>query len=104
LTGIQAQFRAKRRSGSGLRTSVALVCIALLALLAFVQVTHLHSNQTDADQCPLCVVMHSAAPVAVAAAAIVLVPIGAPAPQTEPNSVARKPQNRLFIRPPPIGC
>jgi len=78
--------------------------VVLLALLAFVQVTHLHSNQTDADQCPLCIVMHSAAPVAVAVAAIVLVPLGTPAPQAESCPIAHRPQSTLFIRPPPAGC
>jgi hypothetical protein len=40
---------------------VTAVCFILLALLAVVQVAHLHSNESDADHCPLCVVMHSAA-------------------------------------------
>jgi hypothetical protein len=92
------------RASSRFRAPVAWVCVALLVLLAFVQVTHLHSNQTDADQCPLCVVMHSAAPVTVATAVIVLVPLGTPAPQTEPLSVAQRPESSLFIRPPPAGC
>ncbi|HEX4031415.1 MAG TPA: hypothetical protein VHX20_13680 [Terracidiphilus sp.] len=92
------------RASSRLRVPVALVCVALLVLLAFVQVTHLHSNQTDADQCPLCVVMHSAAPVTVAAAVVVLVPLGTPAPQTEPCSAAHRPESSLFIRPPPTAC
>jgi hypothetical protein len=83
---------------------VALVCVALLALLAFVQATHLHSNQTDADQCPVCVVMHSAAPVTVAAAVVVVVPLGAHTPQAEPRPISQRPQSSLFIRPPPAGC
>jgi len=83
---------------------VALVCVALLALLAFVQVTHLHSNQTDADQCPLCIVMHSAAPVTPAVAVVVFVPLGAPAPLAEPLSTTQRPESSLFIRPPPAGC
>jgi len=102
LIGLKAQF--SRRTRTGFRIPVALVCIALLAVLALVQVTHLHSNQTDADQCPLCVVMHAAAPVAVAAAAVVLVPLGSHAPQAEPFSLALRPRSSLFIRPPPAGC
>jgi len=94
----------RRRARTGFCTPVALVCIALLALLAFVQVTHLHSSQTDADQCPVCTVMHSAAPVTVATAVVVLVPMGAPAPQAEPVTIAQRPQSTLFIRPPPAGC
>jgi uncharacterized membrane protein YqhA len=103
--GFGSQFPgASRRTRTGLRMPVALVCVVLLALLAFVQVTHLHSNQTDADQCPICIVMHSAAPVTVAAVVVVLVPLGATAPQAEPLSIVRRPESSLFIRPPPAGC
>ena len=84
--------------------SVALVCLVLLALLAVVQVAHLHSNESDADHCLLCVVMHTAAPVAVAAAVVVLVQVGSSLPQVEPAPVYRRRQSRLFIRPPPAGC
>ena len=101
---IRFWTQSGRRTRTGFRVPVALVCVALLALLALVQVTHLHSNQTDADQCPLCVLMHAAAPVAVAAAAVVLVPLGAPTPQAEPISLALRPHSSLFIRPPPAGC
>ena len=38
-----------------------------------VQVAHSHPFNTDADHCPVCVVMHSAAPVAVVAAALISV-------------------------------
>src|ERR1700757_1655776 len=58
--------------------AIVVVCLALLALLAVVQVAHVHSVDTDADHCPLCVVLHhAAAPVATAAAAVVLVQIEA---------------------------
>jgi hypothetical protein len=75
-----------------------------MALLAVVQVAHLHSEQRAADHCPLCIAMHSAAPVSVAAAVVVLVQVGTPAPQVEPSAVAHKPQASLFIRPPPASC
>jgi len=81
-----------------------LVCAVLAAFLAVVQLPHLHATQNDADHCPLCVLMHSAAPATMAEAAVVLVPVGAPAPLIEPISVPQKPQTRLFIRPPPSGC
>lgn len=83
---------------------VAGLCLILLALLAVAQVAHLHSNPTDADHCQLCIVMHTLVPAAATAAAVVLVPLGASAPQAEPITVARKPQSRLFIRPPPVSC
>jgi hypothetical protein len=80
------------------------VCLVLLALLAVAQATHVHPNQTDADHCQLCVVMHSLAPVAALVAAILMVKLGASAPQAEPIVVARQRQFRLFIRPPPVFC
>jgi len=78
-----------------------LVCLALLALLTLVQVAHIHSIDTDADHCPLCVVLHTAAPVAVAAAIIILVQIKAWAPDLEVRAVNRLPDPQLFTRPPP---
>jgi hypothetical protein len=75
-----------------------------LALLAVVQVAHIHPVENDADHCPLCIVMHSAAPVAVTAAVVVLVQIEAPTPIFEPRAVTRSWHAQLFIRPPPSGC
>ena len=83
---------------------IAGLCLVLLASLAFAQVTHLHSNPTDSDHCQLCIVMHTAVPVAAAAAVVVLVQLGASAPQAEPMVVARQLQTWLFIRPPPVSC
>jgi hypothetical protein len=83
---------------------VAGLCLALLALLAVAQVAHVHSNPNDADHCQLCIVMHSVVPVAAAAAIIVLVEFGPPAPKADPIVVVRQRQFRLFIRPPPVSC
>ena len=97
------EFRSQgfgRRSNTSILL-VATVCLALLAILAVAQVAHLHPNQTDADHCQLCIVMHTAAPVAAAAAVIVIVQLGTSAPQAEPVLIARQRQIRLFIRPPP---
>lgn len=80
------------------------LCLALLAMLAIAQVAHLHANDTDADHCQLCIVMHTAIPVAAAAAIIVMVQFGALAPSAEPVFIQRKRQIRLFIRPPPVSC
>jgi hypothetical protein len=78
-----------------------IVCMALLALLTVVQVAHLHPLDSDADHCPLCIVMHAAAPVAVAAPVIILVQVGTPAPVLETRSIIRAWHPSLFIRPPP---
>jgi hypothetical protein len=104
LPGFKAQFRSKRGSSRGLFSAVAVVCVVLLALLVVAQVAHLHSSESDADHCPLCIVMHSAAPVAAAAVVIVVVHLGTFTPQAEPRFVARRPQSSLFIRPPPVSC
>ena len=54
---------------------VVLLCMALLALLTVIQVAHVHSINTDADHCPLCIALHTAAPVATATAAVELIHI-----------------------------
>jgi hypothetical protein len=48
--------------------------------------------------------MHTVAPVATAAAVILIVQLGASTPQADPVLIARRPQIRLFIRPPPTSC
>ena len=80
------------------------MCLALLALLTFVQVAHIHAVESDADHCPLCIAMQSAAPVAAIAAAIVLVQIQAAALVYEACPVIRHWHPKLFTRPPPAGC
>jgi hypothetical protein len=84
--------------------AIAGLCLALLAMLAVAQVTHLHANETDADHCQLCIVMHTAVPAVATAAVIVLVHLESLAPVAEPVFVLRKRQTRLFIRPPPVSC
>ena len=83
---------------------MTVVCLLLLALITVVQVAHTHQLESDADHCPLCIVMHSAAPVAVMAAVVVLVKVGTPEPVFEPLEVARHRHPKLFTRPPPSGC
>jgi hypothetical protein len=80
------------------------VCLVLLALLAIVQVAHVHPLESDADHCPLCIAIHAAAPVAVAAAAIILVQVGTPVPVLEPRSILRHWHPNLFTRPPPAAA
>ena len=80
LTGFQTDFREERRTKPwalplGALSMVTVVCLVLLALLAVVQVAHMHPLDSDADHCPLCIAMHTAAPVAVTAAVVVMVQI-----------------------------
>lgn len=97
------RFRAHlghiRKLGSS-RTGVV-ACLVLLALLAVMQVPHLHQNSTDADHCALCVVMHTVAPAAAPVAAVVLVPLGFSVPVVKPKSIVRYWHPQLFTRPPP---
>jgi hypothetical protein len=87
-----------------LRTETAL-CLILVALLAVVQVMHLHSAESDADHCPLCIVMHSVVPIAVIVAAVLLVRIETPAPELlEVRAIVRYWHPILFTRPPPTSC
>jgi uncharacterized membrane protein YqhA len=80
---------------------VTLICLTLLALLAVAQVAHLHKSDTDADHCPICIMMHSAAPVAMAATVVVLVQIGRQTPHVEARIAKRYWHPTLCIRPPP---
>jgi hypothetical protein len=82
-------------------TAVTLVCLVLLALLAVAQVAHTHSVDTDADHCPLCIGMHSAVPVIVAAALILLIQIERSVVVFQPLLVTRSWHPQLFTRPPP---
>jgi len=103
LTGLQADFRGSRRREPRAFGAAALLCLVLLALLAVVQVAHMHPLESDADHCSLCIAMHSAVPVAVMAAAVVLVRMGSPAPVVEARAVVRHWHPKLYTRPPPAG-
>jgi len=81
----------------------AVVCLLLLALLAVIQIAHVHPLESDADHCPLCIVMHAVAPVSVAAAVIILVQVGTPAPVIQMRAVIRPWHPTLFTRPPPLA-
>lgn len=92
------------RGNSRALPMIAILCVLSLGLLAALQVAHFHSSQTLADHCPLCVSIHSAAPIAAAAAAaILLVKIGRSAPALEMAHIARRRNERLFTRPPPLS-
>ncbi len=103
MTDLQTWIRGDRRGKPSAYAVAMLVCLVLLALLTVVQVAHVHAVDTDADHCPLCIVLHTAAPVAVASAVIVLVQIQASAPVLEVRAVTRHWHAQLFIRPPPTS-
>ena len=98
------QIRKDHRAKSRTLPVVAVFCLILLAIFSIVQVAHFHQTEAAADHCQLCISMHSAAPVAVAAAAVVLVPVGTPAPVSQSRTLVRYWTPKLFTRPPPTGC
>lgn len=100
---MQRLNRADERKPLVLRAT-SLICLLLLTVLTFVQVAHVHPAAADADHCPICVVMHSAAPVAVIAAAIVFVRASAPVPVPVTHTVVRPWHCTLFNRPPPTAA
>jgi hypothetical protein len=104
LTGLKANFRGKLHARLGSWPAVSVVCLVLLALLTVVQVAHIHPIESDADHCPLCIVMHTAAPVAATAAVVVLVQIETATPVFKPRTVVRHWHPQLFTRPPPAVC
>lgn len=100
MTGLHTWMRSDRHARPRAYV-VAVICLALLALLAVFQVAHVHPLNSDADHCPLCVVLHTAAPVAAAAAVIVLVQLEVLAPVAEVRAMRTSWPRQLFIRPPP---
>ena len=103
LIGLQADFSESHRRKPRAFGAIAFLCLALLALLAMTQVAHMHPLERDASHCSLCIAMHSAAPVAAMAAAVILVRMGAPAPFVEAHAVIRHWHPKLYTRPPPVG-
>lgn len=101
MIGFQANIRGNTHQKTRTFGAAAFMCLVLLALLTVVQVAHIHSLDTDADHCSLCIAMHSAAPVAVMAAAIILIKIGTSASVVEVRAVVRYWHPKLYTRPPP---
>jgi hypothetical protein len=103
LPGLSTNWGNKRRAGFNALPLVTFVCLILLALLAVTQVTHLHASESDADHCPICIMMHSAAPVAVAAIVVVMVQVGVLTAPVEERAAVRHWSPKLYTRPPPSG-
>jgi p-aminobenzoyl-glutamate transporter AbgT len=105
LRGIQAGLRTGPHSKQSALRVATVVCLVLLALLAVIQVTHVHAFDSDADHCTLCVVMHSVVPLVVMLVTVILFRIGNPAPVfLEDRPAIRYWQPTLFTRPPPADC
>ena len=103
---MSAQYTSRiqdRRPRARAFAVVAAVCVILLALMAVAQVSHTHQGTTDADHCPICIVMHTAAPVLAVAVLVALVQIAVTAPVLEVRRATRNWHPQLFTRPPPMG-
>ena len=96
-----SRHRTPRGSKPLALRATSLICVILLALITVVQVAHVHPAATDSDHCPLCVVMHSAAPVAAVAPTTVFVTGAEPIAVPVVHTVARPWHCSLFNRPPP---
>lgn len=92
---------ARRRKSA---VTIAVLCLVLLALISVLQVAHVHQTASDADHCQLCIALHAAAPVAVAAAVVVLVQLGSCIPVFAFQAAIRPWCPSRFTRPPPMGC
>jgi len=103
LPGLGRKWATNRRGSINSLPVVTVVCLILLALLAVAQVTHLHTSDSDADHCPLCIVMHSAAPVAMAAIVVVMVQLGVLSAPVQARMAVRYWSPKLHTRPPPKG-
>ncbi|MDE3163362.1 MAG: hypothetical protein KGL64_08890 [Acidobacteriota bacterium] len=80
----------------------AVLCLALVVLVSFAQVAHIHSTATDQDHCPLCIVLHSAVPMATAVAVLLLMQIAERTPVFEQRAIPLLWRIQLFTRPPPF--
>ncbi len=78
-----------------------LLCLTLLLLLTCVQAVHMHAAQTSQDHCPICMVLHSAVPIAVTATVLILAQRAELAPVLKARAVSRRWHLQLFTRPPP---
>jgi hypothetical protein len=101
FTVFQSRTRHSRRAHPRAFAVVAVVCLVLLAMLTVAQVTHVHPVNSDSDHCPLCIVMHSAAPVLAVAVLLTLVQVALAVPAVEESAPRRNWHAQLFIRPPP---
>ena len=101
LTALHTWIRSDRYAKPRAYAVVVVVCLALLALLTVIQVVHVHPVNTDADHCPLCIALHTAAPVAAAAAAVILVQLESLSPVLEVRRLGASRHRQIFIRPPP---
>lgn len=105
LTGIQTHITDARGSRPTVLKVAIVVCLVLFMLLALVHVADGHSISNSTDRCPICIVMHSVAPLLIVALLIAMIRIRTHAPaQLEVCAIVRYWHPNLFTRPPPVSC
>jgi TRAP-type C4-dicarboxylate transport system permease small subunit len=104
FTAFERRSRVHHHNRYRAFIAMALLCLALLALLTVAQITHVHPVNTETDNCPLCIVMHTASPVAAAAVAIILVQVARASAASDVRPISRHWHAQLLTRPPPPGC
>ncbi|MGH9606698.1 MAG: hypothetical protein ACRD3N_13495 [Terracidiphilus sp.] len=97
------QFRSKPGRRRSFPPLAAAVCILLIGLLTCIQLVHEHPVGADTSHCPLCVLLHSAAPVTAAASVVVFVRMRMAAVVYRPRALVRYWHPKLFTRPPPAS-
>ncbi len=104
LSGLQRLFHGKPGRRRGFVPLAGAVCVLLILLLAAIQVAHEHPVGADTSHCPLCILLHSAAPVTATAAVVVMVRMEFAARVYKTRALVRYWHPKLFTRPPPEGC
>jgi hypothetical protein len=80
---------------------VVALCLLLVVLLFAMLAVHQHPFGADSDHCQLCVALHSAAPIALCVAEIVLVLLGLSALAVRRDTFLRPCLDQHNPRPPP---
>lgn len=104
VTGDPIHSGDRRHARATIFSLVGVFCLLLSSLLTVIQVTHTHPIGADTSTCPLCVVLHSAAPVTPTAAVVVIVSFGQAIPVPRPRALVRFWRPKFFTRPPPMAA
>lgn len=104
MAADQQNSRQSKRLKRRVKPLGGVVCLLLVSLLATIQITHEHRVGADTSHCPLCIILHTAAPVTPTAAVVVIVPMGRRPLVFKTRPLVRYWRPKFFTRPPPAGC
>lgn len=103
---MQSDCRQTTRTSTARQQAIrraVFCCIALLALLMFVQAAHVHPVGSNSDQCPICVAMHSAAPVPAHTVVLTSTGFTESVSVSLPQKTVTELHYTLYKRPPPAS-